>query len=307
MRLEAGAKLGPYEILALIGARGIGQVWKARDTRLDRIVAIKVAEEKFSERFEREARTVAALNHPRICTLYDGNQTVKTIRLTASLVFAALALLALMAGSAEATPFTYEFILPNWTEVGGDLSEIFGTYGIITLTVDNGLISPAPQYTFAEVKEIQFFAPGMFGGFTLLMSDPIAQLGSGSSLTPTDIALTTDVAGFGYLDFSKNDLHVAFWSSCISSETSSLCKTAMFHYGTNRIAFSASAVIFDPPVGHGGSAIVSDLSLVQSSFPVAVPEPASLLLLVAGSGSISLRIWWRHQSRVRRGKHSKRK
>ena len=66
-----GSRLGPYEILAPIGAGGMGEVWKARDTRLDRTVAIKLSQEKFSERFEREARAVAALNHPHICTLYD--------------------------------------------------------------------------------------------------------------------------------------------------------------------------------------------------------------------------------------------
>src|SRR6185503_14490403 len=71
MTLAAGTRLGPYEILAPIGAGGMGEVYKARDTRLDRIVAIKVAAEQFSERFEREARAVAALNHPHICTLYD--------------------------------------------------------------------------------------------------------------------------------------------------------------------------------------------------------------------------------------------
>src|SRR6266404_2795788 len=69
--MTAGDRLGPYEILSLIGAGGMGEVYKARDTRLDRIVAIKVSREKFSERFEREARAVAALNHPHICTLYD--------------------------------------------------------------------------------------------------------------------------------------------------------------------------------------------------------------------------------------------
>ena len=71
MSLAAGTKLGPYEILAAIGAGGMGEVYKARDTRLDRIVAIKVSQEKFTDRFEREARAVAALNHPRICTLHD--------------------------------------------------------------------------------------------------------------------------------------------------------------------------------------------------------------------------------------------
>jgi serine/threonine protein kinase len=71
MPLSAGDKLGPHEILAPIGAGGMGDVYKARDTRLDRILAVKVSKEQFSERFEREARTVAALNHPNICTLYD--------------------------------------------------------------------------------------------------------------------------------------------------------------------------------------------------------------------------------------------
>src|SRR5882724_27229 len=71
MSLSAGTRLGPHEILSLIGAGGMGEVYKARDTRLDRIVAIKVSREQFSEGFEREARAVAALNHPYICQLYD--------------------------------------------------------------------------------------------------------------------------------------------------------------------------------------------------------------------------------------------
>ncbi|MBV9303917.1 MAG: protein kinase [Acidobacteriaceae bacterium] len=71
MPLAAGARLGPYEILAPIGAGGMGEVYKARDTRLDRMVAVKVSNEQFSGRFEREARAVAALNHSNICQLYD--------------------------------------------------------------------------------------------------------------------------------------------------------------------------------------------------------------------------------------------
>lgn len=71
MPLQAGDKLGPYEILAPIGAGGMGEVYKARDARLDRIVAVKISNQQFSERFEREARAVAALNHPNICTLHD--------------------------------------------------------------------------------------------------------------------------------------------------------------------------------------------------------------------------------------------
>src|SRR6266704_5494415 len=66
-----GQRLGPYEILEAIGAGGMGEVWQARDTRLNRTVAIKVSKEQFSERFEQEARAVAALNYPHVCQLYD--------------------------------------------------------------------------------------------------------------------------------------------------------------------------------------------------------------------------------------------
>ncbi|MFN7938802.1 MAG: protein kinase [Bryobacteraceae bacterium] len=71
MPLSAGAKLGPYEILSLIGAGGMGEVYKARDTRLERTVAIKVSAQEFGERFQREAQAIASLNHPNICTLHD--------------------------------------------------------------------------------------------------------------------------------------------------------------------------------------------------------------------------------------------
>jgi Tol biopolymer transport system component/predicted Ser/Thr protein kinase len=69
--LAAGAQLGPYRIEGLLGAGGMGEVYRAVDTRLDRKVAIKVCAEQFSGRFEREARAISALNHPHICTLYD--------------------------------------------------------------------------------------------------------------------------------------------------------------------------------------------------------------------------------------------
>ena len=77
MSLSPGARLGPYEIIASVGAGGMGQVYKARDTRLDRTVAVKILPPYFAhdpqlrQRFDREARTVAALNHPHICVLHD--------------------------------------------------------------------------------------------------------------------------------------------------------------------------------------------------------------------------------------------
>ncbi len=71
MPLPMGTRLGPYEILAPIGAGGMGEVYRARDKRLGRDVAIKTSQAKFSERFEREARAIAALNNPHICQIYD--------------------------------------------------------------------------------------------------------------------------------------------------------------------------------------------------------------------------------------------
>src|SRR6266542_3904322 len=81
MALSSGARLGPYEILGAVGAGGMGEVYKARDTRLERTVAIKVLPAHLSSseegrlRFEREAKTISQLSHPHICALYDvGNQ-----------------------------------------------------------------------------------------------------------------------------------------------------------------------------------------------------------------------------------------
>ena len=77
MALTPGTKLGPYEIQCPLGAGGVGEVYRARDTRLDRTVAIKILSSHLSsnpeakQRFEREARAISSLNHPHICTLYD--------------------------------------------------------------------------------------------------------------------------------------------------------------------------------------------------------------------------------------------
>jgi eukaryotic-like serine/threonine-protein kinase len=77
MQIDSGSRLGPYEILSAVGAGGMGEVWRARDTRLDREVAIKIlpsalaSNAQFRARFDREAKAISSLNHPNICTLHD--------------------------------------------------------------------------------------------------------------------------------------------------------------------------------------------------------------------------------------------
>ena len=87
MSFESGSRLGPYEIVAPIGAGGMGEVYRARDTRLDRTVAVKVlsralaADSESRRRFEEEARAIAALNDPHICTIHDvGRHAPRTLR-----------------------------------------------------------------------------------------------------------------------------------------------------------------------------------------------------------------------------------
>src|SRR5713226_3110363 len=92
MSLLPGARLGPYEVLSAIGAGGMGEVYRARDTRLDRTVAIKIlpetlaADPQFRERFDREARTISRFTHPNICTLYDVGEHAGTAFLVMELL-----------------------------------------------------------------------------------------------------------------------------------------------------------------------------------------------------------------------------
>jgi|SRR5215469_11061423 len=82
MSIAPGTKLGPYEVLSHIGSGGMGEVYRAQDTRLDRIVAIKIlpahlsADPQIRERFDREARAISSLSHPHICSLYDTHEVV---------------------------------------------------------------------------------------------------------------------------------------------------------------------------------------------------------------------------------------
>src|SRR5260370_712461 len=92
MPIAAGTRFGPYEIISRIGAGGMGEVFRARDTRLGRAVAIKVLPSEFDadaarlQRFEQEARAASALNHPNIITVYDVGSVDQTSYLALALV-----------------------------------------------------------------------------------------------------------------------------------------------------------------------------------------------------------------------------
>ena len=118
MTLTAGARLGPYEIQSPLGAGGMGEVYKARDTRLDRIVAIKIlpealaADPQFRERFDREARTISQLDHPHICALYDVGEQQGTSFLVMQYLEGETLETRLRRGALALDPIT---IVQNWT------------------------------------------------------------------------------------------------------------------------------------------------------------------------------------------------
>ncbi len=96
MALPIGARVGPYEVLSLLGAGGMGEVYRARDTQLDRDVALKILPESFAAdpdrlmRFSREAKTLAALNHPNIASIYGLTEKTSEVGTTPEVVFRAL-------------------------------------------------------------------------------------------------------------------------------------------------------------------------------------------------------------------------
>src|ERR1700691_10626 len=124
MTLTSGTELGPYEIVAPLGAGGMGEVYRARDTRLGRDVAIKVLpthladRPELRERFEREARAIASLNHPHICTLHDIGRQDATDYLVMELVEGQTLAQRLLKG-----PLPIEQVLQYAIEIAGALDK----------------------------------------------------------------------------------------------------------------------------------------------------------------------------------------
>jgi tetratricopeptide (TPR) repeat protein len=112
--LAAGTRLGPYRIVTKLGGGGMGEVYRAVDTRLGRAVAIKVAQQQFSDRFEREARAISTLNHPNICTLYDAGPNYLVMELVEGETLAA---------RLKNGPLSTEMALRYGTQIAAALAE----------------------------------------------------------------------------------------------------------------------------------------------------------------------------------------
>ena len=137
-----GTRLGPYQIEALLGAGGMGRVFRARDTRLDRRVAIKVSLTQFSDRFEREARVIAAMNHPHICTLYDVGPNYLVMELVEGET---------LADALKRGPLPLDHALRYATQIAGALAAAHAR-GIVHRDLKPGNVMIAP----AGVKVLDF-------------------------------------------------------------------------------------------------------------------------------------------------------
>src|SRR5512139_4135157 len=182
MTLSPGARLGPYEITSPIGAGGMGEVYKACDTRLDRSVAIKVLPPQFSAdperraRFEREAKMIAGLNHPHICTLHDvGEHEGSTFLVMEHLTGETLA------QRLEQGPLPLEQALGVATEIADALSAAH-RQGVIHRDLKPGNV----MLTKAGAKLLDFGLAKLTGHG----EQPAAAYGA--SVVPTEAATLTD-------------------------------------------------------------------------------------------------------------------
>ena len=209
--LRSGTRLGPYEILAPLGEGGMGKVYKARDTRLDRLVAIKLLQKdiadrpELQERLEREARTVASLNHPHICTLYDvGHQDNANFLVMEYLEGETLA------QRLQRGPLSLEEVLKYATEIA-DALEKAHSKGVIHRDLKPGNImltstgSKLLDFGLAKLRrEASPFArlTGVPAKATATISMPGAVLGTLSYMAPEqlegrEVDARTDIFAFG--------------------------------------------------------------------------------------------------------------
>jgi predicted Ser/Thr protein kinase len=229
MSLSTGTRLGPYEILALIGAGGMGEVYRARDTRLDRVVAIKVCAAQFSERFDREARAIAALNHQHICALYDVGPDFLVMELVEGPTLAdriaagpvpleeALGIARQIAEALEAAHekgIVHRDLKPANVKLTADGNVEVLDFGLAkALEVENAAVDPrsSPTITISPTR------PGMILGTAAYMSPEQAR--------GMVVDKRADIWAFGVLLFEMLTARAAFAGETISDTLASVLKT----------------------------------------------------------------------------------
>jgi len=191
MPLTSGTRLGPYEIVAALGAGGMGEVYRARDTRLDRTVAIKVlpaalaADAQFRERFDREARSISALDHPNICAVYDVGHD-------GGLDFIVMAFVEgeTLAARLERGPLKLDDTLRYAMEIASALEQAHRAGivhrdvkpGNVMLTTSGTGSTTAPQAKLLDFGLAKRAGPAAAGGFTAMPTTPAELTAAGAIL-----------------------------------------------------------------------------------------------------------------------------
>jgi eukaryotic-like serine/threonine-protein kinase len=191
MSLASGTRLGPYEIFAALGAGGMGEVYRARDTRLDRTVAIKVlpaalaADSQFRERFDREARSISALDHPNICAVYDVGHD-------GGLDFIVMAFVEgeTLAARLERGPLKLDDTLRYAMEIASALEQAHRAGivhrdvkpGNVMLTTSGAGSTSAPQAKLLDFGLAKRAGPAAAGGFTAMPTTPAELTAAGAIL-----------------------------------------------------------------------------------------------------------------------------
>src|SRR5262245_8636819 len=168
--LAVGTRLGPYQIDGKLGEGGMGAVFRSVDTRLGRAVAIKIAHERFSARFEREARAISALNHPNICTLYDVGPNYLVMELIEGET---------LASRLKEGPLSTEMALQYGRQILAALTEAHGR-GIIHRDLKPGNVM-LTKTTGAKVLD---FGLATLQGDTTLVTEPTMMMGTPAYMAP---------------------------------------------------------------------------------------------------------------------------
>jgi eukaryotic-like serine/threonine-protein kinase len=303
--IGAGTQLGPYQVEAQIGAGGMGTVYRGIDTRLGRVVAIKVAAERYSERFQREARAISTLNHPHVCTLYDVGPNYLVMEFIEGSTLAA---------EIRKGPLAPETAAHYGAQIGGALAEAHAR-GIVHRDLKPANIIVTPH----GVKVLDF-------GLAKIVSDPgitetNAVMGTPAYMAPEQVegrepSNTTDLFALGLVLYEMSVGKLPFPGASLGQMLSSGAHPAVPQPSRERVGVPASLdglvaglLEKDPAkrpqsasdVARELSAIADRLTASPLGFRLrpmfAIPAIILLLLLVAGGAWLYQRSEQRHWAR----------